>query len=177
MNLNNIAKRKAVYETTLSPSLQTSWRQACTEPPVNANFNQINLLQFGLAREQFVLIVSDCTRTLSKDTRHWLLYDLKKPRSMSVHNFQKRINEICEYFPHMPRPRDNMPVTPRLQTPDENDKISILHSSCPRSWKDEQARTNQLDLNLQQLITYYSTLKSIERGSDDDKQNMKKKKG
>ena len=29
--------------------------------------------------------------------------------------------------------------------------------------RDEQARTNQLDLILQQLITYYSTLKSIER--------------
>ena len=163
MTPDNIQKRKAVYKATLSPSLQTSWRQACTEAHINANFNSMNLLQFGFAIEQLVLKASDCTRSLAEDSRHWLLYNLNKPRNMSVHDFQKRINEICEYFPHMPRPRDTTPVTPRLNTPDENDRITILHNACPKSWRDEQARTNQLDLNLQQLITYYSTLKSIEK--------------
>ena len=167
MNLDTIIKRKAVYEATLSPSLQTAWRQACTLPPVNANFNAMNLIQFANAREQFVIRASDCTRTLAEDTRFWLLYDLKKPRSMNVHDFQKRINQICEYFLHMPRPRDTMPVTPRLPSPDESDKIAILHNSCPRSWRDEQARTNQLDLDLQQLLTYYATLKSIEKNDDE----------
>ena len=139
MNLDTIVKRKAVYEATLSPSLQTTWRQACTMAPVNANFNNMNLVQFTNAREQFVIQASDCTRSLAEDTRHWLLYDLKKPRNMSVHDFQKRVNEICEYFPYMPRPRDTIPVTPRIHTPNDNDKISILHSACPRSWRDEHA--------------------------------------
>ena len=54
----------------------------------------MNLLQFTGAREQFVLKASDCTRSLAEDTRHWLLYDLNKPRNTSVHDFQKRVNEI-----------------------------------------------------------------------------------
>ena len=95
-NQMSIVKRKAVYEATLSPSIKTSWCQACTEPPVNANFNAINLLRFACAREQFVLKTSNCTRSLAEDTRHWLLYDLHKPRNMSVHDFQKRINEVSE---------------------------------------------------------------------------------
>ena len=141
MNLDTVIKRKAVYEVTLLPLLQTTWRQACTQAPVNANFNNMNLLNFNNAREQFVIKDSDCTRSLAEDTRHWLLYDLQKPRTMTVHDFQKRINEICEYFPFMPRPRDTIPVTPRLPIPDENDKIMILHNACPRSWNDEQNRT------------------------------------
>ena len=96
---------------------------------------------------------------------------------MSVHDFQTRVNEICEYFPYMPRPRDTIPVTPRIQTPDDNNKISILHSACPRSLRDEQARTNQLDLDLQHLLSYYSTLKSIERGSDEDKKGRPRNRG
>ena len=87
MNLNTIVERKAVYEATLSPSLQTAWRQACTEPLVNANFNAMNLVQFFNAREQFVIKGSDCTRSLAEDTRHWLLYDLQKLRTMTVHDF------------------------------------------------------------------------------------------
>ena len=174
MNLDNIQKRKAVYEATLSPSLMTSWRQACTQAPVNANFNRMNLVQFSEAREQFVLKVSDCTRSLAEDTRHWMLYDLKKPRNMSVHDFQKRVNEICEYFPYMPRPRETIPVTTCINPPDENDKIVILHNACPKSWCDEQARTNQPNLDLQQLITYYSTLKSIEKNKDGEKEEKQR---
>ena len=70
---------------------------------------------------------------------------------MAVQDFQKRINEICEYFPIMPRPRDTMPVTPRFATPDDNDKIAILHNACPELWRNEQARTNQMELDLEQL--------------------------
>ena len=174
MNLDNIAARKAVYEATLFPSLQTAWRQACTQAPINANFMAINLIQFTSAREQFVLKASTCPRSLAEDTRHWMLYDLSKPRNMSVQYFQKRINEICKYFPHMPRPKDIIPVTPRLPAPDENDKIAILHNACPKFWHDEQARTNQLDLNLKEVLSYYSILKSIESGSDDNKIRRKK---
>jgi hypothetical protein len=87
MNLNTIVERKAVYEATLSPSLQTAWRQACIEPSVNANFNAMNLVQFSNTREQFVIKGSDCTRSLAEDTRHWLLYDLQKLRTMTVHDF------------------------------------------------------------------------------------------
>ena len=130
---------------------------------MNANFNAVDLLQFANVREQFVLKASNFTRSLAEDTRHWLLYDLHKPREMFVHDFQKWVNEISKYFPYMPRPRDTMLVTLRILTPDENDKIIILHNTCPKSLQDEQAHTNQLDLNFQQLITYYSTLKIIER--------------
>ena len=56
---------------------------------------------------------------------------------MSVHDFQKRVNEICEYFPYMSRPRETMPVTPRITIPDENDKIVILHNACPKLWQYE----------------------------------------
>ena len=177
MNLNKITKRRAVYEAILSPVLQTTWRQAVAEAPVNANYNNMNLLDFASAREQFVLKGSDCTRTLAEDIRYWLLYDLKKPRNMTVHDFQGRVNEICEYFPHMPRPRDTIPVTPRIATPNDNDKIAILHNACPRSWKDEHARTNQLDLDLQHLLSYYSTLKNIEQEDDqDDGERMRRRK-
>ncbi len=79
MNLNNIVQRKAVSEVTLLPSLHTSWCQACTEPPMNANINVMNLLQFSGARKQFVLKASDCTRSLAEDTRYWLIYDPGKP--------------------------------------------------------------------------------------------------
>ena len=85
---------------------------------------------------------------------------------MAVHDFQKRVNKICEYFPHMPRPKETIPVTPHLNTPDENDKITISHNACPRSWRNKQTRTNQLYLNLQQLLTYYATLKIIEKPID-----------
>ena len=51
MNLHNIVRRKGVYEATLSPSLQTSWRQVCIKSPINANFNAMNLLQFASARK------------------------------------------------------------------------------------------------------------------------------
>ena len=61
MNLNNITDRKAVYEATLSPSLLTTWRQACTQAPVNANYQPMNLLQFASAREEFVLKASSCS--------------------------------------------------------------------------------------------------------------------
>ena len=177
MSLTTIVKRKAVYEATLAPALQTAWRQACVEPPVNADYNNMTLNEFRDARERFVLRCSDVTRSLAEDTRHWLLYELKKPRNLSVHDFQKRVNEISEYFPFMPRPRETFPVTPRIPTPDENDKIMVLHNACPKSWRDEQARTNQLDLDLQELLTYYSTLKSIEKGSDEDREkpNYRKK--
>ena len=171
LNLDTIIKRKKVYEATLSPSLQTEWRQAVTQAPANANYNNMNLLDFANARERFIIRASNCDRSLAEDTRHWLLYDLKKPRDMAVHDFQKRINEICEYFPIMPRPRDTMPVTPRFATPDDNDKIAILHNACPESWRNEQARTNQMELDLEQLLTYYSTLKSIEKGNENDKRN------
>ena len=96
---------------------------------------------------------------------------------MSAHDFMKRGNEICEYFPFMPRPRDAHPVAPRLHAPDDEDKIAILHNSCPRSWRDEQSQTNQLDLDLQELVRYYSTLKSIERDDGDKKNKGKKNKG
>ena len=76
----------------------------------------------------------------------------------------------------MPCPRETFPVTPRISTPDENDKIMILHNACPKSWRDEQARTNQLDLDLQELLTYYSTLKSIEKGSDEDREKLNSRK-
>ena len=95
---------------------------------------------------------------------------------MSVHDFQTRVNEICEYFPFMPRPRETIPVTRRLPPPHENDKIAILYNACPRSWRDEQARINQLDLSLQQLLTYYSTLKSIERSNDDGRPTKERRK-
>ena len=65
------------------------------------------------------------------------------------------------------------------QLVDDKDKIAILHNACPRSWCDEQSRTNQLDLDLQELIRYYSTLKSIERDDRDSKgkgRNKKKEK-
>ena len=136
----------------------------------------ISIINFNNSREQFVIKGSDCTRSLAEDTRHWLLYDLQKPRTMTVHDFQKRINEICEYFPFMPRPRDTIPVTPRLPIPDENDKIMILHNACPRSWRDEQARTNQLNMGLQELLSYYFTHKSIERDEEDDKRSRRRKK-
>ena len=80
MRLDVIAKRKAVYEATLAPHLHTSWRKACVEAPVNANYDNLNIIQFNDACEQFVLKCSDTTRTLTEDTRHWLLYDLKKRR-------------------------------------------------------------------------------------------------
>ena len=70
MNLNTIVKRKAVYEATLSPNLHSAWRQACSDAPVNADSNNINLQEFRDAREQFVLKSSDCTRTLAEDTRY-----------------------------------------------------------------------------------------------------------
>ena len=109
MNIHDKVRRKAVYKATLSPSLQTTWRQACMEPPVNANFSAMNLLQFTDARDQFVLKASDCICSLAADTRHWPLYDLHKRQNMS---FQKQINKISEYFPRMPRPKDTMLVTP-----------------------------------------------------------------
>ena len=51
MNLNNIAKRKAIYVATHFPSLQPTWHQACINAPVNANYNNMNLLQFVNVRE------------------------------------------------------------------------------------------------------------------------------
>ena len=41
MRLITIVKRKTVYEATLAPSLHTAWRQACTEAPMNADFNDM----------------------------------------------------------------------------------------------------------------------------------------
>ena len=70
MNFNNIVSRKAVYEATLLPSLQTSWRQVYIEPPVNTNLNAMDVLQFTNAKEQFVLKASDFTRSLAEDTRN-----------------------------------------------------------------------------------------------------------
>ena len=92
MGLNNIEKRRAVYEATLGDNLRSAWIQAVTEPPLSFAYNALNLLEFRDAREQFVL--NNTTRSLAMDTRHWLLYDLKKPRDMSVHDFVTRVNEI-----------------------------------------------------------------------------------
>ena len=55
----------------------------------------------------------------------------KKTKSISVHDFHTRVNEICEYFPLMLRPRETNPVTRRL--PPSDDEITILHNACPKS--------------------------------------------
>ena len=152
MNLVFIVKRRAVYESTFALALHSTWKQAYVDPPVNEDFDAINFIEF-------VVTCSDVTCSLNEDTRHWFLYDLRKLRDMSVHVFEKRVNEIIEYFPFMPRPRNTTSVTPRILALDKNDKIMILNNACPKSWRDEEARTNQLDLDLQELLTYYATLK------------------
>ena len=39
---------------------------------------------------------------------------------------------------------------------------------CPQSWKEAQTKSNQLDLSLSELIQYYSSLKSIEKDSNNN---------
>ena len=51
MGLDTIVERKAVFEATIAPSLQTTWQQECTEAPVNENFDAMNLLELRDARE------------------------------------------------------------------------------------------------------------------------------
>ena len=76
LNLDNIAKRKKVYEATLSPSLETAWRQAVTQAPFNADYYHMNLNDFANTSERFIIRASNCARSLAEDTVHWLLYGL-----------------------------------------------------------------------------------------------------
>ena len=159
LDLDSIIKRKSFYVATLSPTLKEHWRSTCQEAPLNFDYATLTIAQFNEAREYFIM--KFMPRSTAADTRKWLLYSVREPRQMSVHHFVDRIHEICALFAYMPRPRPNQP---RMRPLDEEDKISILHSACSPAWQEHQIRMNQDDLDLNGLIRYYASLKTLEDG-------------
>mmetsp|Transcript_5569 Transcript_5569/g.6244 ORF Transcript_5569/g.6244 Transcript_5569/m.6244 type:complete len:251 (-) Transcript_5569:559-1311(-) len=101
-------------------------------------------------------------RSISNNTKSWLNFNAKKPKTLSITDFTSRISELASYFSHMPRPRDTTLVTARIHSSDENEQIVILENACPASWRENLIKSNQSNLNLQGYIDYYTALKNLE---------------
>ena len=123
---------------------------------------------FENAKELFLL--SKVERDCALSTKEWL-FQIRKPRTMTVKKFVQRIKQINNLFPFMPLPEEDSDEEDRIQAFTEAEIRNILKKACPRSWRETQEKSNIRFDSISAQVQYYEKLSKI-----DDKHFNKKEK-
>ena len=152
-----------LFNLTLTSDMELDWNTVLEE--IGDGREQED---FENAKELFLL--SKVERDCALSTKEWL-FQIRKPRTMTVKKFVQRIKQINNLFPFMPLPEEDSDEEDRIQAFTEAEIRNILKKACPRSWRETQEKSNIRFDSISAQVQYYEKLSKI-----DDKHFNKKEK-
>jgi hypothetical protein len=131
------------------PALQAFDAANITVPGNQVTFQRFEMVLNEMAKSYFT---EDAASKQLESLRN-----TKKPRNIPIKQFASRVLEVNSFLPYFP-PEGEQVIQPLNQA----ELYRTICNAAPSAWRNKLLTSNQRDLSLMQLVTYFSNLESIE---------------